>query len=315
MTAKTQFIEANGISFGYRVVGEPHTTEPPVLLLNHFRSSIDLWDPLIVNGIAASGRRVIPYDYAGVGQSSGEVRLSIKEFSADVVAFLTALLPTLHGSPTQVDILSFSMGGYVAQQVVLDSPDLVRKLIISGSGPSGSTGTLPGLFSRPMPEVQSAITTNPPQAQPILDSFFPTFIDTKDASNAWIGRIMSARAAVAGKDGEPEFKSFLAGPPLNRLTEAYLKWDADPVPSSLLQTVQKDVLVTAGDSDLIVPTINSFSLAKQLPRANFVMYPGSGHGHIFQYADFYVKQVNEFLKGEWPVPSWSYGTIRPQLGI
>lgn len=314
-TAKTKFLQANGISFGYRVIGEPNGTKNPLLLLNHFRSSIDLWDPLIVNGIAASGRQVISYDYAGVGHSSGDVRLSIKEFSADVIAFLTSLLSSLPGSPTQVDILAFSMGGYVAQQVVLDSPGLVGKMVISGSGPSGSTGTLAGLLSRPMAEVQSAIMTNPPQARPILDSFFPTFIDTKDAANAWLGRIMSARAALAGKEGEPEFKSFLAGPQLHRLTEAYLKWDADPVPFSLLQTVQKDVLVTAGDNDLIVPTISTFALAKQLPRASFVMYPGSGHGHIFQYPDFYVKQVNQFLAGEWPVPNWSFGTIRPQLGV
>lgn len=314
-TAKTRFLEANGINFGYRLIGESNTTKPPLLLLNHFRSSIDLWDPVIVNGIAASGCQVISYDYAGVGHSSGHVRLSIKEFSADVIAFLSSLLSSLPGLPSQVDILAFSMGGYVAQQMVLDRPDLVRKLIISGSGPSGSTGTLAGLLSRPMAEVQSAIMTNPAQAQPIVDSFFPTFIDTKDAANAWLGRIMSSRAALVGKEGEPDFKSFLSGLPLNRLIEAYLKWDADPVPFSLLQTVQKDVLVTAGDNDLIVPTINAFALAKQLPRASFVMYPGSGHGHIFQYADFYVQQVNSFLAGEWPVPNWSFGTIRPQFGI
>lgn len=314
-TAKTQFLEANGITFGYRVVGKTSTTEPPLLLLNHFRSNIDLWDPLIVNGVAASGRQVIPYDYAGVGHSSGEVRLSIKEFSADVIAFLGALLPTLSGSPIQVDILAFSMGGYVAQQVVLDSPDVVRKMIISGSGPSGSVGTLTSLFSRPMTVVQSAIMADPPQAQPISDAFFPTFIDTKDAANGWLGRIMSGRAAMAGKNGEPEFKSFLSGPSLGRLIEAYLKWDADPVPFALLQTVQKDVLVTAGDNDLIVPTVNSFALAKQLPRANFVMYPGSSHGHLFQYAEFYVSQVNSFLAGKWPVPTESFGTIRPQLKV
>jgi pimeloyl-ACP methyl ester carboxylesterase len=206
-TARTQFLEANVISFGYRLIGDPNTTKPPChkatlappkpLPFQHRSLGPDyrqrhrrIWRP------------VIYYDYAGMGQSSGDVRLLIKELSADVIAFLAALLPSLPGSPTEFDILAFSMRGYVAQQVVLDNPDLVRKMIISGSGPSGSTGTLADLLSRPMGEVQSAIITNPAQAQPILDSFFLTFIDTKDAGNAWLGRIMSARAALAGQEGE-----------------------------------------------------------------------------------------------------------------
>ncbi|UKZ80871.1 hypothetical protein TrVFT333_008636 [Trichoderma virens FT-333] len=289
--APTRFLTANGIKFAYRVIGPVNPSKPPVLFLNHYRSNIDLWDPLVVNGVASSGRQVITYDYAGLGHSGGDCELSIKGFSSNAIAFLKELLPTLSGSPAQIDLLGFSLGGYVIQQVCIDSPELIRKIVISGSGLSGTATSWTAV--RPMAEVQSAIS---------------------EASSGWLNRIFTARSQIAGKNGEPEFRSFLTGPQLNRLTEAYLRWDADPVPNALLHTIQKDALVTTGANDLIVPSQNSYALSRQLPRANLVIYPGSGHGHLFQYSDFFVKQVNSFLDGEWPSPP-SSGAIRGQLGV
>ncbi|EHK24830.1 uncharacterized protein TRIVIDRAFT_129977, partial [Trichoderma virens Gv29-8] len=293
--APTRFLTANGIKFAYRMIGPVNPSKPPVLFLNHYRSNIDLWDPLVVNGVASSGRQVITYDYAGLGHSGGDCELSIKGFSSNVIAFLKELLPTLSGSPAQIDLFGFSLGGYVIQQVCIDSPELIRKIVISGSGLSGTATSWTAV--RPMAEVQSAISGDPPNPDAIADAFFPSFIDTKEASSGWLNRIFTARSQIAGKNGEPEFRSFLSGPQLNRLTEAYLKWDADPVPNALLHTIQKDALVTTGANDLIVPSQNSYALSRQLPRANLVIYPGSGHGHLFQYSDFFVKQVNSFLDG------------------
>jgi pimeloyl-ACP methyl ester carboxylesterase len=227
--------------------------------LNRLRSNIDLWDPFVVNGLVAGGRQIITYDYAGIGHSSGEIKLSIKGFAEDAIAFLSTLLLSL--SSDVVDVLGFSMGGYVAQQVTLDATHLVRKAVLSGSGPSGSLGRW---TSKPMAEVESAIFSDPPNGPAIIDAFFPSFI-AKESGREWINRITTARAGVVAKNGEPEFVFFLSGPTFPRLVEAYLKWDANPLPFAFLQTIQKDVLVTAGSNDLIVPTENAFALAHQLP--------------------------------------------------
>ncbi|KAK0723350.1 Alpha/Beta hydrolase protein [Lasiosphaeria miniovina] len=309
--AKTLFLTVAGTQFAYRLIGNSTPAaagSPPLLLLNHFRSTIDLWDPLLVDGIAAGGRQVITYDYSGIGLSGGEVKLSIREFAGDVIAFLTSLLPTLPNNVTNVDVLGFSIGGYVAQQLVLDAPDLVNKLVLAGTGPSGSLGTP---RHPPMAEVQTGIMGAVPDGAATADAFFPSFT-ARDEGNAWLGRITAGgRAATAGKNGEPPFAFFLTGPGLPRLIRAYLGWDADPLPYALLQTVQKPVLVTAGDNDLVVGTPNSFELARQIPNANFVMFPSSGHGHLFQYAEFYAKQVTSFLNGEFPTAPKVAGVIAP----
>src|SRR3569833_877647 len=134
-----------GIKFAYRLIGAAQSPGSfPLQLLNHFRSNIDLWDPILVNALVAGGRQVITYDYAGLGHSGGEGELTIKGFSSDLMAFLRALLPTLQGGTApqveKFDILGFSMGGYVAQQLALDAPDLVNRLVLSGSGQSGCLG-------------------------------------------------------------------------------------------------------------------------------------------------------------------------------
>jgi pimeloyl-ACP methyl ester carboxylesterase len=268
-----------------------------------------------VDGLVQNGIQVITYDYAGIGHSGGDVKLSMRGFASDLVGFLRALLPTLPNGITFVDVLGFSIGGYVAQQLVLDAPDLVRKMILAGTGPSGSHSTIG--HQRPMAEVQSGIMADPPQAGPTVDAFFPSFITAPPAGEtsigmAWLNRILHARDGVAGQNGEPPFVFFTSGAPaLPSLIRAYLSWDADPLPYALLQTIQKDVLVTAGDNDLIVPTANSFELARQIPRAKFFMYPGSGHGHLFQYPEFYTQQAAQFLKGGFPDAPAFAGAIAP----
>ncbi|KAE9983035.1 hypothetical protein BLS_005052 [Venturia inaequalis] len=303
-TARTQFITANEIKFAYRLIGQPTDNKPPLLMLNHFRSNIDLWDPLLINSLVATGRQLITYDYAGMGHSSGSIEPSIKAFSKNVIAFLHALLPTLQTA--QIDVLGFSLGGYVAQQLALDAPSLVRKLVLAGTGPSLGPG-----LEKPMAEVQSAIMADPPDGTAIADAFFPSFV-AREAGAAWLTRIINARHSIAGTPGEPASAFFLSGATLPILIETYLKWDADPIPFALLQTVQKEALVTAGKNDLIVPTRNSYVLSRQLPRASFVVFPGSGHGHLFQFAEAYAKLVGGFLDGEWPVPPVSFGAIAAQ---
>ncbi|KAH7384347.1 Alpha/Beta hydrolase protein [Phaeosphaeria sp. MPI-PUGE-AT-0046c] len=308
-TAQTRYLEAKGIKYAYRLIGKPATDQtatPPLLMLNHFRANIDLWDPEVIDPLAAN-RLLITYDYAGMGHSTGEVPRSIKGFSQNLHAFLLALLPEL--GVDKVDVLGFSLGGYIAQQLVLDAPSLVRKLVLSGTGPSFGPDV-----HRAMAEVQAAICAPVPSGPAVIDAFFPSFT-AKEAGEAWLGRTLAARQALAGKDGEPEWAFFLTGGGVPNIIEAFLAWDADPLPYALLGTIQKDVLVTAGQNDLIVPSHNAYVLSRQLQRANFVVYPGSGHGHLFQYAAFYTKQVISFLDGEWPAPPFSAGEIRALDGL
>jgi len=273
--------------------------QPPTHQQNHPLTPSPQWDPLLINALVQIGLQLITYDYAGIGHSTGTVKPTIAGFASDVSLFLSALLPTLPNNTTSVDILGFSIGGYVAQQLTLTSPSLVRKLILAGTGPSGSLGH----HQRPMPEVQSAIMAPSPDPESTTDAFFPSFFPAairNVTGDAWLPRILSSRTGVAGQNGEPPSQFFTTGPALTPLIKAYLSWDADPTPYSLLQTIQNDVLVTCGDNDLIVPTANSVELARQIPRAKLMMYPAAGHGHLFQYAGFYAKQVGEFVRGEMP---------------
>lgn len=290
-TAKTLYLDADGIKYAYRIIGKGNNASVPLLMLNHVRSTIDTWDPEVINNFTASGLQLITYDYAGLGHSNGTIAPSIKSFAINLLAFLGELLPILGAS--QVDVLGFSMGGYVAQQLALDAPNLLRKLVLTGTGPS-----LGPNLQRPMNEVQSTIF-NPIPGSPIIDAFFPSFT-TGNQGAMWLNRSTASRASIAGKDGEPQIELFTTGSALVNLTKAYLSWDADPLPYALLQTIQKDILVTSGDNDLIIPTQNSFVLARQLSRANYVLFPCSGHGHLFQYPAYYTKIVREFLNGELP---------------
>ncbi|KAL7900418.1 Alpha/Beta hydrolase protein [Trichoderma sp. SZMC 28014] len=305
-TAKTLYLDAEGIKYAYRLIGNSTAdSQPPLLMLNHVKATIDTWDPEVINNLTATGRQLITYDYAGIGHSQGHIAPSIRGFAVNLVAFLNVLLPSLHTQ--QVDVLGFSMGGYVAQQLALDAPNVVNKLVLSGTGPS-----LGADLQRPMNEVQSSIFNQVPDAAGIVATFFPPFAsESRNEGEAWLNRSTTSRQGVAGKNGEPEIALFTSGNDLINLTQAYLTWDADPVPYSLLQSIQKDALVTTGDNDLIVPTQNSFVLARQLSRANLVMFPGSGHGHPFQYAGYYTKVVGEFLDGKLPTTPSSAGLVPP----
>ncbi|KAL7933863.1 Alpha/Beta hydrolase protein [Trichoderma chlorosporum] len=303
-TAKTLYLDADGIKYAYRLIGNSTagSNSVPLLMLNHVRATIDTWDPEVINNLTASGRQLITYDYAGIGHSQGNIAPSIRGFAVNLLAFLNVLLPTLHTK--QVDVLGFSMGGYIAQQFALDAPDKVNKLVLSGTGPS-----LGPHLERPMNEVQSTVF-NPTPGLPTIEAFFPSFTTGTEGQD-WFNRSINSRQGIAGKHGEPGIAGFTTGQDLVNLTQAYLTWDADPVPYSLLQTIQKDALVTNGDNDLIVPTQNSFVLARQLPRANFVMFPSSGHGHLFQYAAYFTKVVGEFLDGKLPTAPFSSGQAPP----
>jgi pimeloyl-ACP methyl ester carboxylesterase len=293
-TAVTKFLEVDGINYAYRLIenaNQGNTTAPPLLLLNHIRSTIDLWDPAVVNPLSES-RQVILYDYAGNGHSSGPIATSISGMTNNLIAFLTALFTLL--SISQVDVLGFSIGGYVAQQLALDAPSLVNNLVLSGTQPS-----LGPLLSNQAVEIPEIAFTPVPDQDVLKAVFNPPTASSQAAASAWISRIFERNTT---KPANETFANFLVGEAaLANLSQAYLGWSGETEPYSLLPTISKEVLVTAGHSDALIPSENSFVLSQRLTNAFFVTYPDSGHGHLFQWADLYTRQVIEFLNGEWKV--------------
>ena len=290
------------IRYAYRIIGDRpngNTTTPPLLLLNHFRSTIDLCDPAIVSPLSAT-RQVILYDYAGIGHSSGPVATSISQMAQNLVTFLTALLALL--SIPSFDILGFSIGGFVAQQLVLDSPSLVQKLVLSGTEPSLGPG-----LQRNAVEI-GEIASAPAATPDILHAVFnPPTPSSQAASAAWTERIYERNASKL--PANETFTDFLTDPAaLANLTQANLLWAAKTTPYALLPSISKEVLVTAGHSDALVVTGNAFVLSQRLTNVFFLTYPDSGHGHIFQWADLYVRQVTEFLDGKWAVGATGGGS-------
>lgn len=195
------------------------------------------------------------------------------------------------------------LAGYVAQQLVLDAPELVRRLVLSGTGSS-----LGPSLQRPLASIQSDIFADPPSVDGAVAAFFPVVASTQGKD--WAGRAFSSRAGVAGRHGEPEIAMFTGYPQLSNLILAYLSWDADPKPSSMLTTIQKDVLVTVGSDDQIIPPSNGYILARQIPRASLIQYPTSGHGHLFQYPEIAARQIGEFLDGNFAISPFSAGAVQ-----
>jgi pimeloyl-ACP methyl ester carboxylesterase len=160
-TVPTQFIEANGIRFAYRRFGK--TGGVPIVMNLHFRGTMDHWDPAVTDGLAQQ-REVILFDNAGIGASSGETPASIPGMATDAIAFIKAL------GIGKADILGYSIGGKVAQEITVQAPDLVRKLILVGTGPRGADTA-----ASKSAEIFSA-TYDPPEHLWIAAHFLPNAV-------------------------------------------------------------------------------------------------------------------------------------------
>jgi pimeloyl-ACP methyl ester carboxylesterase len=272
-TAKTQFLETNGVRYAYRRFGSGN--RPPLLCLQHFRGGLDNWDPQVTDGLA-QGRSVILFNNAGIASSSGQPANNIAEMATHVIAFLDAL------ELEEIDLLGFSMGGFIAQQVTLDRPDLIRRLILAGTGPQGGEDML----AYP-PEVTAQATIEVPTEESFLYLFFePT--DTSQAA----GRAFWQRRNARKDQDTPSSLSAMAAQ-----AAAIGTWGKVPDKDryASLKTIQQPTLVVNGKQDLLVPTINSYILQQHLPKATLVIYPDSGHGAIFQFSELFVREAQFFL--------------------
>jgi pimeloyl-ACP methyl ester carboxylesterase len=269
-TLPTQFVEANGIRFAYRRFGK--TGGVPLVMNLHFRGTMDHWDPAVTDGLAQQ-REVILFDDAGIVASSGETPASIVGMATDAVSFIKAL------GIGKADILGYSIGGKVAQEIAVQAPDLVRKLILVGAGPHGADTA-----ASKSAEIFSA-TYDPPEHLWIAVHFLP------NASGRTAGLKFLERK-LRRQDRSPEVSEMSAAAQYAAIVKSNEKidgvWD-------YMATIHQPVLVVAGGNDLIVPTINGFTLQQRLPNAQLIVYPDSSHGPFYQYPELFLAQAALFL--------------------
>jgi pimeloyl-ACP methyl ester carboxylesterase len=270
VTAPTRFVEAGGIRYAYRRFGAE--TGTPLILLQHFRRGLDNWDPLVTD-LLAQERSVFLFNNAGVASSSGETPNTIDAMGDHVAAFVNAL-----GLP-QVDVLGFSIGGYVAQSFVLRHSHLVRRLVLAGTGPRNGE-------PRKNPRV-SEVAGNP---VPVCEDFLFLFFSPSEAGQA-AGRAFWERRHQR-KDADPPSSIQT----MKAQQAAIMEW-AEPRGERYadLKRIKQPTLVVNGNDDIMVPTINSFMLSQHIPNAQLILYPDSGHGALFQYPELFVAHTKVFL--------------------
>ena len=277
LTAHTRSAEIEGATLAYRRFGTTRTEAPPLLHLQHFRGNLDLWDPALADGIARK-REVILVDNRGVGGSTGAVPDNVDDMARDVLAFVDAL------GLTEIDVLGFSLGGYVAQELALVAPRLVRKLVLAGTAPQGAPR-----IHRWTDEVYALATAD--EFDP--DGFIRLFFSGSERSRArgmkFLGRI-SARTA----DGDQPVDLAARDAQLRAIT----RWGVpDPGRLARLAAITQPTLVANGDDDLMMVTANSYLLALHLANAQLRIYPDAGHGFLDQYPEAFADDVNAFLDG------------------
>jgi pimeloyl-ACP methyl ester carboxylesterase len=264
----------NGVDYAYREAGDG---EVPLVLLQHFRGNLDSWDPALIDALA-SGRRVVTFDNTGVGGSSGKTPDTMAQMARDAVAFITAL------GLGQVDILGFSIGSFVAQEIALIRPAIVRRLVLASSAPQGAAG-----MHGWAPEVIGAVGTPQTSPEGFLGVFFTRSPASRQAGQEALGRMY---ARTQDRDTPTTWQTREAQ------YDAVCTWGIpDHALLQRLSCLQMPVFVASGDSDPMILPHYSHLLAGLIPQARVKIYPDSAHGFLFQHHAEFARDADEFLAG------------------
>jgi pimeloyl-ACP methyl ester carboxylesterase len=269
--ATTQSVDVSGTKFVFREIGQKGGI--PVVFLHHLTAVLEDWDPRIVDGLAAK-HHVIVFDNRGVGGSGGSTPKTVEEMARDAVTFIGAL------GLSKVDLLGFSLGGFVAQIIAQQQPGLVRKIILAGTGPAGGEG-IANVGAVLQDAFGKAGTTKHPKQ-------FLFFTQTKN------GQAAAGDFLLRLKERTKDLDTPVSNETIQAQIAAIGAWGHGD--ATALGTVQHPVLVVNGDDDVMVPSFNSFELARRLPNAQLSIFPDAGHGGIFQYHAAFVQQTLAFLQ-------------------
>jgi pimeloyl-ACP methyl ester carboxylesterase len=268
----TRTIAAGGVEFAYRELG---TSNPgtPVVFLVHLAAVLDNWDPRVVEGFAAV-RHVITFDNRGIGASGGAPATSIEQMATDAITFIKAM------GFEQVDLFGFSMGGMIAQEIALLEPQLVRKMIVAGTGPAGGEGISTVARVTYFDMARGFLTRQDPKQ-------FLFFTRTPSGISAGKAFLKRLEERAENRDTPITVTA------LQAQLKALRRWGSKQ-PADLSQ-IHQPVLVANGDSDRMVPSKNTYDLARRLPNSDLIIYPDAGHGAVFQFHADFVPKALAFL--------------------
>ncbi|MEU7474181.1 alpha/beta hydrolase [Streptomyces sp. NPDC044984] len=275
--APNQVIEAaSGVRYAYRRTGAASSPSPPLLLLQHYRGTLDGWDPALIDALAAE-RDVITLDNAGVGLSTGQACRTVRDLARDTLAFMDAL------GLRQADVLGYSMGGFTAQEVALLRPSAVRRLVLAATAPRGG----PCIEGYP----EDIVAHTDVDRLNIQDYLYAFFNHTETSQRSGLGFV--------GRYIEREEDRDLPVPAEVRAAqyEAVVEWGVpDPAALERLSAVTHPTFVAGGDNDRVIPSSAAHLLGGLLPRARVKVYPDSGHGFLFQHHEEFARDVQDFLR-------------------
>ena len=271
-TAPTQFVQVGDVRVAYRRFGKRGAL--PLLLLNYFAANMDDWDPKITNGFAAE-RDVIIFDYPGIGRSTGAAPSTVAAMTKDFVGFCRAL------DLSSFDIVGFSLGGMIAQQLAFEFPDMARRIILLGTGPRGGEG---------MTFTELSVDELGDPVSLLMYAFFTPSDASQAAGHAYLERL---KLRATDRDEPVSRQAAIAQ------LESIREWGAIPSENcfAMLGQIRQPTLIVHGNKDVVVMPINAFLLAEHLPNAQLIMYPDASHGAQSQHAEVFLEHVRLFLNG------------------
>ncbi|KUN63305.1 alpha/beta hydrolase [Streptomyces canus] len=269
--APARTVSAGGVTYAYRELGPKGGI--PVVFFVHLAATLDNWDPRIIDPIA-KGRHVIAFDNRGVGASTGQVPDSVEAMAEDAYTFVKAL------GYDKIDVFSFSLGGMVAQALVVKHPELVRKLVLTGTGPKGGKDMDKVARITYWDILRATLTRSDPKEF----LFFNRNATGKPAARAFVNRL---KERTADRDADIKTKAF------QTQLKAIKKWGRS-TPDDL-SSITQPTLIANGDNDRMVPSVLSDDLHRRIKDSELIIYPDSGHGGIFQYYEEFAPVAVEFL--------------------